>query len=64
MINLQNVLITGAGGFIGCHLTESLIKRGAKVKTFCHYNSLQTCDWLDSIEKSIFPEIEIIWGYL
>ena len=62
MLNLQNVLITGAGGFIGSHLTESLVLNGAKVRAFCHYNSLQTCGWLDCLDKKIYSQIEIIYG--
>jgi NAD dependent epimerase/dehydratase len=62
MINLKKVLITGAGGFIGSHLSESLVLSGAKVRAFCHYNSLQTCGWLDELEDNILAQIEIIYG--
>jgi len=35
----EKILVTGAGGFIGSHLTEKLVKEGAKVKAFVRYNS-------------------------
>ena len=37
--NNQTVLITGAGGFIGSHLTEQLVELGAETRAFVHYNS-------------------------
>ena len=36
----KTVLITGAGGFIGSHLAEELVRRGATVKAMVHYDSL------------------------
>jgi NAD dependent epimerase/dehydratase len=62
MINLQNVLVTGAGGFVGSHLTENLVRNGSKVRALCHYNSTHTCGWLDGLGKSILSQIEIIHG--
>ena len=41
------VLITGAGGFIGSHLAERLVKMGAEVRSFVHYNALGSWGWLD-----------------
>ena len=35
----HTVMVTGADGFIGSHLTEELVKRGEKVRAFCLYNS-------------------------
>ena len=39
----KTILITGADGFIGSHLTEALVKEGAKVKALSYYNSLNIC---------------------
>lgn len=45
--NGKRVLITGAGGFIGSHLTERLVELGADVCAFVHYNALGTWGWLE-----------------
>ena len=42
------MLVTGAGGFIGSHLTERLVELGAEVRAFVHYNALGARGWLDS----------------
>jgi NAD dependent epimerase/dehydratase len=44
----KKVLVTGAGGFIGSHLAESLVELGAEVRAFVHYNALGSWGWLDS----------------
>lgn len=59
---MKKVLVTGADGFIGSHLTEILIKEGYKVKAFVNYNSFNSWGWLDSIDKEIINEIEIFSG--
>ena len=47
----QTVMVTGADGFIGSHLTEELVKKGEKVKAFCYYNSFGKWGWLDTLPK-------------
>jgi len=56
----NKVLITGAAGFIGSHLTELLVKKGYQVKAFVHYNSKNSWGWLD--ESKYKNEIEIVTG--
>lgn len=59
---MKKVLVTGADGFIGSHLTEELIKRGYKVKAFTLYNSFNTWGWLDTLSKDLLDDIEIFQG--
>ncbi len=56
------MLITGADGFIGSHLTEQLVKEGAKVKAFVYYNAFNSWGWLDTLPRSLLKEIEIFAG--
>ena len=58
----NKVMVTGADGFIGSHLTEALVKKGEKVKAFCYYNSFSSWGWLDSIDPAVKSEIEIFMG--
>lgn len=58
----KKVLITGADGFIGSHLTEELVKQGFEVKAFVYYNSFNTWGWLDTLSKEIMEHIEIFQG--
>ena len=58
----HTVMVTGADGFIGSHLTEELVKKGEKVKAFCYYNSFNSCGWIDSLAPEIRSEIEIFMG--
>lgn len=60
--NGQKVLITGADGFIGSHLTEYAVKSGYRVKAFVLYNSFNTWGWLDHISTDIIKEIEVYAG--
>lgn len=59
---MKKVLVTGADGFIGSHLTESLLEQGYDVKAFTYYNSFNTWGWLDSFSKEKLDEIEIFSG--
>ena len=57
---MAKILVTGAGGFIGSHLTEYLVEQGHKVKAFVHYNSRNFWGWL---EKSKYnDDIEVFSG--
>jgi len=54
------VLVTGAGGFIGSHLTELLVELGFEVRAFVHYNSEGRWGWLDRSDHR--EEIEVVAG--
>jgi NAD dependent epimerase/dehydratase len=58
----KKVLVTGADGFIGSHLTEYLLEKGYDVKAFVLYNSFNTYGWLDTLPKEKLKEIEIFSG--
>ena len=58
----NTVMVTGADGFIGSHLTEELVRKGEKVKAFCYYNSFGTWGWLDTLPREIKNEIEVFMG--
>jgi len=58
----KKVLITGAEGFIGSHLSEELVKKGAKVNAFIFYNSFGKWGWLDDIPVKLLKEISIFNG--
>ena len=59
---MSKVLVTGADGFIGSHLTELLLEKGYSVKAFTYYNSFGTWGWLDTIPKEKLEHIEIFPG--
>jgi len=59
---MQQVLVTGADGFIGSHLVETLVDQGISVKAFCYYNSFNSWGWLDSLPKAKLEQIEIFVG--
>lgn len=58
----KKVLVTGADGFIGSHLTETLLEAGYDVKAFVYYNSFNRWGWLDSFPIEKLQEIEIVTG--
>jgi dTDP-glucose 4,6-dehydratase len=58
--NEKNVLVTGAGGFIGSHLVEKLVELGANVSAMVHYNAIGKWGWLDS--SPVCNKINIISG--
>ncbi|RNB85219.1 NAD-dependent 4,6-dehydratase LegB [Brevibacillus panacihumi] len=58
----KRILVTGADGFIGSHLTEELIKQGHNVKSFVMYNSFNSWGWLDQAPKEITKQLEVFSG--
>jgi NAD dependent epimerase/dehydratase len=63
-MNLKNkkVLVTGADGFIGSHLTEALLDAGCEVKAFCYYNSFNSWGWIDTFPKEKIERLTIFTG--
>lgn len=57
---MKNILITGAGGFIGSHLVELCVERGYKVWALVHYNSRNAWGWLD--ESPVRDRIKVLAG--
>ena len=62
MIFNKNILVTGADGFIGSHLTEALVNYGYNVRAFVCYNSFNSYGWLDSVSNEIKNKIEFFPG--
>ncbi|MHB1127611.1 MAG: NAD-dependent 4,6-dehydratase LegB [Bacillota bacterium] len=58
----MKVLITGADGFIGSHLTEAMVRCGYDVRAFVFYNSFNSWGWLDHSPKEIHENIEVFPG--
>lgn len=58
----KTVLVTGAGGFIGSHLVEGLVKKGAKVKAVVRYNSKRSCGNLEFLDKQTGSGIEVFFA--
>jgi dTDP-glucose 4,6-dehydratase len=58
----KKILITGADGFIGSHLTETLVREGYEVRAFVLYNSFNSWGWLDYAPPEIKSKLEVFAG--
>lgn len=58
----STVLVTGADGFIGSHLTQALVERGARVTALALYNSFDTHGWLDDLPDPVRARIDLLRG--
>ena len=56
---MENVVVTGADGFIGSHLTEALLKEGCNVTALAQYNSFNNWGWLEGINN---PRLKVVTG--
>lgn len=59
---MSKVLVTGADGFIGSHLTEELVRAGHEVRAFALYNSFNTWGWLDTLSPEVMENVEVFTG--
>jgi NAD dependent epimerase/dehydratase len=60
----RSVAVTGAGGFIGGHVVERLVRDGARVRAMCRYNSRNERGTLDWLEPNVVAEVEVVLGEL
>ena len=58
----KKVLVTGADGFIGSHLTQRLLKEGYDVRAMCQYNSFGTWGWIDTFPNEEKDSLDIFMG--
>jgi dTDP-glucose 4,6-dehydratase len=58
----DRILVTGADGFIGSHLTETLVRQGVRVRAFCLYNSFGTRGHLDRLDEEVKAKIDFFTG--
>ncbi len=58
----RKILVTGADGFIGSHLTEALVRRGHDVRAFVLYNSFNSWGWLDEADDAVRAEVDVFAG--
>lgn len=58
----KRILVTGADGFIGSHLTEHLVRMGHDVKAFVYYNSFNSWGWLDAADPDVKSQLDVFAG--
>jgi len=61
---MGKILVTGAGGFIGSHLTEELVRQGEEVRAFVRYNSRDERGLLEDLPREIQNQMEVVPGDL
>lgn len=59
---MKKILVTGADGFIGSHLTEELVRRGHDVRAFVFYNSFNSWGWLDQSPREVRDGLDVFAG--
>ena len=58
----NKILVTGADGFIGSHLTEHLLRLGCDVRAFVLYNSFNSWGWLDALPADLRRDLDVFAG--
>lgn len=61
-MNFKKILVTGADGFIGSHLTEMLVRDGYDVRAFVMYNSSNSWGWLERVPEDIAGQFDVFAG--
>lgn len=61
-MKFKRILVTGADGFIGSHLTEALVRHGHEVRAFVLYNSFNSWGWLDHTSQEIKRSLDVFAG--